>query len=153
MNKLNVVENKKLVLKNALVEEHRGIGFDEIDKRVQEFENKIKLLNVQVYGPLITKMSGTQIGEDGSLSVDYDLIVQAHDYEQYKSQFKTYERLTAEHCIYVRFNDHPQYIQFATSAIELYMYNNNIDDSGILYSVLVNVNEDHLVMDYFKPVN
>lgn len=152
MSKLIVNENKKLILKQVLIEEHRGIGFEDIEKKIQDFENKVKLLNVQAFGPLVTKMSGTQIGEDGTLSVDYDIIVQAHDHAQYKSQFRTHERLTAERCVYVRFNDHPQFMQFATSAIDLHLYNNDIEDSGILYTVMVGGNDGRVTVDYFKPV-
>lgn len=152
MSKLIVNDNKKLVLKQVLIEEHRGIDFEEIDKKIQDFEKKIKLLNVQIFGPLITKLSGTQIRSDGSLSADYDLIVQAHDFEQYKNQFRIHEKLATERCVYVRFDDHPRYIQFATAAIDLYLYNNDIEDSGVLYTVMVNGNDEKLIVDYFKPV-
>lgn len=152
MAKLNVFENKKLVLKNVLIEQNNNIKFDEIDKKITDFENKIKLLKIQTFGPLVTKMYGTQINEEGQLSANYDIMIQAHDFEQYKKQFRIHKKLTAEYCVYVRFSDKPEFVQMASSAMELFMYENDIDDSGILYTVILDTTEDNLILDYFIPV-
>lgn len=152
MGKLDILVNKKLVLKNVMIEKHSNISFAEIDKKMMEFENKLCLLNVQVFGPLITKMSGTQIRETGELSVNYDFMVQAHDYVQYKNQFETQESLVVSNCMYVRFDDEVQYLKFAISKLDLHMYENDIDESGVLYTVMMENDGNYVKVDYFKPM-
>ena len=58
MPKLEVKTNKKLVLKNVIVHEMKNIKMSELEKELQKFERNLKLLNVQTFGPLITKNYG-----------------------------------------------------------------------------------------------
>lgn len=58
MAKLEVLENKKLVLKNVLKKELRGISFEDIDQQINKFANRLDILKVQTFGPLVIKFCG-----------------------------------------------------------------------------------------------
>lgn len=103
MAKLEVLENKKLVLKNVLIKELRNISLDEVDQEIQKFTNNLDILKVKAFGPLVIKSCGTNILDNGTITTDYDLIVQAHDYMQYKNQFVTKQRFECPHCAYIHF--------------------------------------------------
>lgn len=152
MSRLKVEESKKLVLKSVLIHELRNIEMDSTEVEIQKFLNQLKLLNVQTFGPLITKNYGVSIGENGSMSVSYDVMVQAHDFKQYKNTFRTSEKVTVENCVYLRFEDHPQYIQLAYSKLDLYFYEEKLDSDGTIYNVIVRDSEDLIIMDIFRPV-
>lgn len=152
MSKLNVQENKKLKLKNVMVQELTGIAMEELDKEINTFINKVQTLNVQTFGPLITCNKGLKIGEDGSMTVDYEVMIQAHDYLQYKNSFKVLDEVVVEHCVYLRFEDQPEYINFAYSKMDLYFYENDIDELGPVYTIMLHESENLIKMDLFKPV-
>lgn len=152
MTKLVVRENKKLILKNVIVHELRDISLENVETEIDKFLSKLELLKVQTFGPLVTKNYGTQIREDGAITTNYDIMIQAHDYKQYKKIYKTYNQVTAEYCVYVRFEDHPQYSNYAHTKLELYFYENDLMSDGTTYSVIVNDTAEHLVMDLFQPV-
>ena len=152
MPKLPVVENKKLVLTNVICYELRNISYDLLDTKINQFIHKLKVLNVNSFGPLITKAFGTNINPTGELMINYDIMVQVHNYVNYKDMFKTYDRLVVENCVYVRFDDHPQYMNFAHNKLDLYFYEQDLISSDITYTVIVEENNNNLVMDLFKPV-
>lgn len=152
MAKLEVLENKKLVLKNVISYELRDIPLEELESEINKFLTKLDVLSVQTFGPLVTKNFGTNISDTGKLTTSYDIMIQAHNYNQFKGIYKVYDRLTAEYCIYVRFSDHPQYSSYAHNKLDLYFYENDLISSNITYSVIVNESADHLTMDLFVPV-
>lgn len=152
MPKLEVKEHKKLVLKNVLMKEYRNAAFDSIDEGITKFVQKIDLLKAQVFGPLVIHNIGTNIHENGELTVDYDIIVQANDYRQYKNEFSIKECLTCDHCLYLHFEGSPEDIQIAQSKIDLHIYENDLSASGELYTVCIRDDEEYTVMDFFKPV-
>ena len=153
MAKLEVKENKKLVLKNVLKKELRNIAMEELNKEIEDFGNMLQLLHVQVFGPLIIKNAGMQIHEDGIISLDYDLIVQAHDYQQYKDKYVTQEKIVAENCIYVRFEGASEEINYAYAKLDLYIYENDLIATGEDYTIHINNHPDYSVVDIFRVVN
>ena len=56
MAKLEVLENKKLVLKNVISYELRDIELDSLDEEINNFLNKLDVLNVQTFGPLVSML-------------------------------------------------------------------------------------------------
>ncbi len=152
MAKLEVLENKKLVLKDVLKKELRGVSLENIDKEIQKFVNKLDILKVQMYGPLVIKSCGTNISDDGDISSDYDLLVQAHDYKQYKNQFEIVERLECPHCVYVHFEGDPLEINFANTKLDLYFYENDLESNGEAYTVCIHESDDYVITDLFRPV-
>lgn len=152
MDKLLIKENKKLVLKNVLIYEIKGIKVEQIDKQIQLFVEKIKTLKVKTFGPLISKNYGISLQSDGEMITDYDIMVQASDYLQYKGIFKTASELSISNCVYLHFEDNPQYINFAYSKLDVYFYEKDLISSGVIYNVLIKDSPELMIMDIFKPV-
>lgn len=152
MPKLEVKTNKKLVLKNVIVHEMKNIKMSELEKELQKFERNLKLLNVQTFGPLITKNYGMSISDNGEMTICCDAMIQAHDYKQYQNTYIVHDIYTAEHCVYIRFEDRPEHLNYAYSKLDLFFYENDLESEGIIYSVLINQTSDMMTMDLFKPV-
>lgn len=152
MPKLEVLENKKLVLKNVLCKELKNIEFEILDAQINKFGLLLDKLSVQTFGPLVMKNSGVNISEDGKMTMDYNLFIQAHDYEQYKNSFDIIERLEVPYCIYIRFEGSPENLQYAHSKLDLYFYENELESTGEIYSVMIEETEHHTVVDLFRPV-
>lgn len=152
MAKLEVLENKKLVLKNVLKKEIRNINMEEIDNEIQSFTNTLQLLKVQVFGPLVIKSCGTTIGEDGSITMDYDLFMQAHDYKQYKHEFVLEEQHVCSHCAYIHFEGDPMELNYAHTKLDLHFYENDLHSNGEIYTVCIQDGEEYSVIDLFRPV-
>ncbi|WP_400243722.1 AraC family transcriptional regulator [Niallia sp. JL1B1071] len=152
MGKLEVKENKRLVLKNVIIKELRNIQMDHLDSEIQKFLNYIKVLNIQTYGPLITKSHGTNIHEDGSITFDYDVMLQAHDYHLHKERFKTNHLHTCDNCIYIRFEGKADHLNFAHTKLDLYLYENDLETDGSIYNIYIANEPEHTIIDIFRPV-
>ena len=152
MPKLEVKTNKKLVLKNVIVHEMKNIKMSELEKELQKFERNLKLLNVQTFGPLIKKNYGMSISDNGEMTICCDAMIQARDYKQYQNTYIVHDIYTAEHCVYIRFEDRPEHLNYAYSKLDLFFYENDLESEGIIYSVLINQTSDMITMDLFKPV-
>jgi len=152
MPQIILATNKKLVLKNVLRRELQNIEFDKLNDEINKFGILLDKLSVQTFGPLVTKNGGVNINNEGTLTTDYDLLVQAHDYKQYKSSFEVIERLEVLNCIYVRFEGNPDEVQFAHSKLDLYFYENDLESTDEIYSIMVEDSEHHSIIDIFRPV-
>jgi hypothetical protein len=152
MSKLIVKENKKLVLKQVIIHELRGVLLQDLDEEMQKFITKIQVLNVNSFGPLITKSHGTTIHDDGMITADYDIMLQAHDYKQYSKLYKIEDQVSCANSIYVRFAGHPKDLDFAYSKLALYFYENDLEDTGIMYNLTLENHPEYTVVDIFKPV-
>lgn len=153
MSKLEVKENKKLTLKNVLKRELKNIKMEDLDIEINKFANTLQLLHIQIFGPLIIKNCGTKFHEDGSITMDYDLMVQAHDYQQYKEQFIVENKHSVGNCIYVRFDGPIEEINYAYTKLDLYIYENDLISNGEIYIVNIEENLDYSIIDIFRPVN
>ncbi|HFI0136393.1 hypothetical protein [Streptococcus suis] len=152
MSKLEVLENKKLVLKKVICKKLSSLQFENLEQEIDKFYQHLQLLKVQMFGPLIVKNSGTILHEDGTITVDYDLYVQAHDFRQYDKFYTVYEEIVCPHCVYVRFEDSPEYLQYAYSKLDLHFYENELETNGTIYTVYVNTNNETMTVDIFRPI-
>lgn len=75
MPKLEVKENKKLLLKNVLKRELKNIDVTDFYKGLENFKKELQLLRVQIFGPLIVKIGGTNISENGKITTNYDFFI------------------------------------------------------------------------------
>lgn len=152
MTKLHVKEHKKLILKNVVMKQHQGISIEETEDKFEKFINQTNMLNIQTFGPLVTINRGTTIHDDGTLTTDYELLVQAHDYKQYQKHFAIKDRIEFPHCVYLKFKGPAEEIHYAHSKLDLYFYENNLQSNGEVISVLINETADQIELDLFKPV-
>ena len=152
MSKLEVKENKRLLLKKVIIFEIRNIELDKLEANIQKFINYTQVLNIQMFGPLVTRLVGSNIQKDGTVKYDYDVIIQAHDYLQYKDKFKVRSEYNCDHCIYVRYEGKPENLPFAHSKLELFMYENDLSSNGEIYNVFVSNTQEEMIVDIFRPV-
>lgn len=152
MQKIEIRENKKLILKKVINRNLDLIPLENLDTEINRFYNNIQALKVQVFGPLIIRNKGMKISDDGQITSDYDLYIQAHDYKQYKNQFNLLDEVVVEYCLYTRFEGKPEYLQLAFNKLEIYEYEEDIITRGDVYMVSLEDSEDYIVMDIFKPV-
>ena len=152
MPKLEVLANKKLILKNILRKELKNIQLEMLDEEVNKFDFLLNKLSVQRFGPLVMKSSGININDDSVVTMDYDLLIQAHNYKEFKSAFEPIDRLEIPNCIYVRFEGPPDDIQFAHIKLDLYFYENDLEQTGEIFSVIIEESNVKTVVDLFKPV-
>lgn len=152
MSKLELKENKKLVLKQVLVKELKNIEIDNIDKEIFKFANQLKQFNVQVFGPLIKKTLGTTVHDDGRITMDYELMVQAHNYKKFTKIFTVKERVESENCVFLRYKGKPNDIHFAISKLELHFFEKDLVSNGVLFEIIISESAEQVVVDFFKPV-
>lgn len=152
MPKLEIKENKRLVLKNVIIKELRNISIRDLDPEINKFVNHLQVMHVQAFGPMVLKLIGTKLHEGGVISFDYDIIVQAHNYMNFKNQFKVEKEHTCDNCAYVRFEGRQEDLQFAHSKLDLHFYENDMATNGVSYTVHISNNPEHMVVDIFKPV-
>lgn len=152
MTKLEVKNNKKLVLKQVICKTIHGIQVENIDHEIDKFYQHLQLIKAQLFGPLVVKSCGTIIHDDGSITTDFELYVQAHNAQQYRNMYEFREIVSVSHCVYVRFEDNPEYLQFAYSKLELYMYENDIQTDGTVYTVYVHSSPEKMLVDIFRPI-
>lgn len=152
MSKMEVKENKKLILKQVLIKELKNMQLDQVDMEINKFVNQIKLLKIQVFGPLIVSNTGVNVHDDGAMTMNYELIVQAHNYSQYKNTFNAKEKLKYENCVYLRYEGKPEDIHYANSKLEIYFFENNLIPDSSTINVYVSDSADNIVVDIFKPV-
>lgn len=152
MPRLEVKQNKKLILKKVINKRLDLIPVENLDIEIHKFYNNIQALKPQTFGPLIIRNKGMKMSDDGKITSDYDLYIQAHDYKQYKNQFNVLDEVVVEHCLYTRFEGKPEYLQLAFNKLEIYEYEEDIITRGDIYMVSLEDSEDNIVMDIFKPV-
>lgn len=152
MPKIEIKINKKLKLKTVLNKNINNINLQIIQVEISKFINLLKTLKVNTFGPLIIRNKGVKISEEGSITADYDLYIQAHDYKQYKKSFNILDEVIVDNCLYARFEGKPEYLQLAFNKLEIYEYEEDIITRGDIYMVSLEDSEDHIVMDIFKPV-
>ncbi len=152
MSKLEVKENKRLTLKNVIINELHNIKLENLDSEIQKFVNYLQVLKIQTFGPLITKLIGTNIHNDGLITCDYDVMVQAHDYHLYKDKFKVTKEYNCDYCIYTRFEGKIENLNYAYTKLDLHIYENDLMTKGEVYSVFLSNTPNHMVVDLFRPV-
>lgn len=152
MQKIEIRENKKLILKKVINKSLDLIPFENLDVEINKFYNNIHALKLQIFGLLIIRNKGMKIGDDGKITSDYYLYIQAYDYKQYKNQFNVLDEVVAEYCLYTRFEGKPEYLQLAFNKLEIYEYEEDMITRGDIYMISLEGSEDHIVMDIFKPV-
>lgn len=152
MTKLDVKDNKKLVLKQVICKKLQNAKVEDIDQEIDKFHQHLQLLKAQIFGPLIVKSCGTAIHDDGTITTDFEFYVQANNAQQYSNMYDIYETIAIPHCLYVRFEDSPDYLQYAYSKLEIHLYEKDIQTDGTIYTVYVDSSPEKMIVDIFRPI-
>lgn len=152
MAKLEVKDNKKLVLKSVICKKLHDTKVEDVDQEINKFHQHLQLLKAQIFGPLIVKSCGTTVHDDGAITTDFEFYIQAHNAQQYSNSYLVQDMVSVPHCLYVRFEDSPEYLQYAYSKLDLHIYENDIQTDGIVYTVYVHSSPEKMLVDIFRPI-
>lgn len=152
MNKLDVIENKRLVLKQVIIKKHKNVNVESFDEKLSNFINQLQIFKVQTFGPLITRNAGTTVHEDGKMTTDFEFVVQAHDYKQYEKKFSIKENMEFSNCVFLKFKGNPNDLHYAHSKLDLYFYENGLIPNGDIINVILKESTEWIEVDLFRPV-
>lgn len=154
MSKIEFRENKVLKLTNVL---SRKVPTNELmnqEKQVGMLMNWIKAKGYQTVGPLIMYSTGvTGTDADGQPIIDSRVMIQLNTGSvRLELPYRFEKELRISNCLLARFNDDAEKLQFATSKLTLYAYENDLELTGETYIVLMEQQENKLLADVFMPL-
>ena len=103
MAKLEIKDNKKLVLKSVICKKLYDIKAENINQEIEKFYQHLQLLKAQIFGPLIVKSCGTTIHDDGLITTDFEFYIQAHNAQQYSNIYDVQDYIYFKYCFFFRF--------------------------------------------------
>lgn len=153
MNKtINILENKKLVLKNVIRKRCNNLPSNSVDEEVMKFQNTLLAHNPLVFGPLVICNRGSHVSEIGEISVDIDILVQAREYKKMKNLFDIEESIECKNCIVAQYEDDAEHIPLVFSKLDVFIYENDLVPTGIMYTLYKDSSVNHTALDIFKQV-
>lgn len=154
MPQIEFRENKVLKLTNVLSRKVPGNELMNQDKQVSMLMNWIKAKGYQTVGPLIMYSTGvTGTDSEGQPIIDSRVMIQLNTNSvRLELPYRFDKELRITNCLLARFNDEAEKLQFATSKLTLFAYENNLELTGETYIVLLEQQEDKLLADVFMPV-
>lgn len=154
MPQIEFRENKVIKLTNVL---SRKVPTSEImnqDKQIGMLMNWIKAKGYQTVGPLIMYSTGiTGTDSEGQPIIDSRVMIQLNTNSvRLELPYRFDKELRVTNCLLARFNDEAEKLQFATSKLALFAYENDLELTGETYIVLMEQNENKLLADVFMPI-
>lgn len=151
--KIVIRENKTLKLNNVLIREINENEFMDINKVAYMMESYIKSKGNAIVGPMINYTSAI-LNENGQAKIILKLILQLktplHNVDapyEFKNQIKV------SNCLFARFMEKEENLQFAYSKLQLHAFENNIKLKGDSYTVFVDKKDNKMVADVFMEVS
>jgi len=151
LEKIKIVEKKKLKLLNVLTKELRNIELENLDEEIKKFVNFLEVTKIQTKGPLITRLMGTKISDTGEITVDYDVMIQTVRKIDFK-EFAFHDAVMVSNCLYAHYEGTQEDFSYVQTKMGLYIWENNLIDLGEEYTVYLENDEHWLSADVFKPM-
>lgn len=152
--KLDFRENKTLKINNPIIREIPLDELSSIDKYVGMMKNYVEIKGFKIIGPLIQYSSGIKgIDKDNNPIIENKIILQLHQSGiKVEEPYITSDTLKIENCLFCRFNDIQDNLQYAISKITLHAYENDIKLTGESYIVLIENKDNVILADVFMPI-
>ena len=152
VEKITVKENKTLKLRNVLIRCLKEDEFMSMDKVIYLMENYIKSRGNNTIGPMVTH-SSQLVDEHGNLTINSKIMIQLKNkMDKVDNPYKIQEEVRVTNCLFARFNESEENLQYAYSKLELYAFENDIKVKGDTYTVFVDNKNDKLIADIFMEV-
>lgn len=151
LEKIKIVEKKKLKLINVLTKELRNIELENLDEEIKKFVNFLEVTKIQTKGPLITRSMGTKVSDIGEITVDYDVMIQTIRKINFKD-FTFHDVITVSNCLYTHYEGTQEEFSYAQTKMGLYIWENDLIDLGEEYTIYIENDEHWLSADVFKPM-
>lgn len=152
IEKITIRENKTLKLRNVLSRELKEDELVHMDKVTYMMENYIKSKGNSTIGPMVT-YSSSLVDEHGNLTVKSKIMIQLRNkINKVENPYKIEEEVRVTNCLFARYNESEENLQYAYSKLELYAFENDINLKGDAYTVFVDNKDYKLVADVFMEV-
>jgi hypothetical protein len=151
--KIILRENKVLKLNNVLIRRINQNEFVDIDKVTYMMESFIKSKGNSTIGPMINYTS-VEMSESGQGNLVMKLMVQLKN-PMYKTEepYEIKNQIRIANCLYARFMEKEENLQFAYSKLQLHAFENDIKLKGDSYTVFVDNKNGQMVADVFMEMD
>lgn len=153
MPQIEFRENKVLKLTNVLSHKVPSNEIMHQDKQVSMLMNWIKAKGYQTVGPLIMYSTGiTGMDAEGQPIINSRVMIQLNTNNvRLELPYRFEKEIRVTNCLFARFNDNAEKLQFATNKLTLFAYENDLELTGETYIVLLEQQENKLLADIFMP--
>lgn len=149
VEKISIRENKTLKLTNVLIRELSENEIIDIDKVNYMMDSYIKSKGNYPVGPMIN-YSNLKVDENGQAKISIKIMVQLKNpIYNVEAPYEINKELRISNCLFARFNEREENIQFAYQKLGVYAFENDIKLKGDSYTVFVNKEEENIVADIF----
>lgn len=149
VEKISIRENKTLKLTNVLIRELSENEIIDIDKINYIMDSYIKSKGNSTIGPMIN-YSNLEVDENGQAKISIKIMVQLKNpIYNVEAPYELKKELRISNCLFARFNEKEENIQFAYQKLGVYAFENDIKLKGDSYTVFVKKEEGNIVADIF----
>ncbi|MBE6050417.1 MAG: hypothetical protein E7214_07095 [Clostridium sp.] len=149
--KIIIRENKILKLTNVLIREIRENELDQISKIYYLVDSYVKSKKNLIVGPMINH-SKTIVNRKGQVEVKLELMVQLKEPLENSDEYKFEKIIRVEDCLFARFIEKEDNLQYAYQKLGVYAFENDIDVKNECYTVFVKKEDENIVADIFVQI-
>lgn len=149
IEKIAIRENKTLKLNNVLIRVVSENELIDINKISYMMDSYIKSKGNATIGPMIN-YSTVEVDGSGQAEVIIKLMVQLKNpIYNVEKPYEIKSQLRVTNCLFARFKEKEENLQFAYQKLGVYAFENNIKLKGDYYTVFVKQEEENIVADVF----
>jgi hypothetical protein len=147
--KIILKDNKTLKLSNVLIREIIGDEIADIDRMSYMMESYIKSKGNLRVGPLVNYTVVTMDNSQNPTLIIKLMMQLKNPIHNVESPYKYESLIRVQNCLFVRYKEKEENLQFAYSKLNLHAFENDIKLKGDSFTVFVNKEEDILTADIF----
>ena len=153
MPQIEFRDNKILKLTNLLSRKVPAKELMHQEKQIQMLMNWTKAKGYETMGPLVLYNSGiTGVDADGQPLIEARVMIQLRSASvRLELPYRFEKEVRIENCLMARFRGAAEKMQFATSKLTLYAYENDLELTGETYIILLEQHENDVLADVFMP--
>ena len=153
IEKIIIRENKVLKLNTVLIREINQSEFNDINKIAHMMESYIKSKANSILGPMINYTT-TEVDESGQVRIIVKLMVQLKNpIHNVETPYELKNQIRVTNCLFARFSEKEENLQFAYSKLQLYAFENDIKLKGDSYTVFVENKDSKMIADVFMEID